>query len=476
MTPTLASPGTRTTSAAADLAPSAGPRPDAPGLPRPPAPPRPRAPLPNSRTLRLAAEWASGVRAVPLWFSYDGWLGVALEPPTTTAFGPVRTSADAHRPYRLDALSLTVAGQEEPLVIGADRQCALFWSESAVEKFLLPYMASVAAWDSGAFLIHALLKAWYGYSADRVQVVALALACGPGVEPGVVTMADLVNVVFAPVEPGGLGTLRMRALSEFLDQPGFVGPERGPPAAPAERVPGVLGSVALRSRPAWAAGDLGSIPCRELAEFASGIRDQYLSFVPAGGEMQVVACPGPDPCGVVGEAFGCLTQRRRPDRPAVEALSAVVNGEIAPMVGFSDPLTSVAPDALFWTAGAVEKLMVPYYASVTGRSSPFSVPRLLGKWDGIIPPTGPGGEEQAVQVLQTVLDSAPPADTPFSSQVFAVAHLPRSEYVPEEDSGGGGSVSRSASLLLEDRTYMLRYDGQRFMADRVGRAPGAPLQ
>ena len=64
-----------------------------------------------------------------------------------------------------------------PLTISGDHASALFWGESAVEKFLISYYASVAADDAPRFL-ERLFDAWYGYPAELVQVCAVAYLCG----------------------------------------------------------------------------------------------------------------------------------------------------------------------------------------------------------------------------------------------------------------------------------------------------------
>jgi hypothetical protein len=61
-------------------------------------------------------------------------------------------------------------------------------------------------------------------------------------------------------------------------------------------------------------------------------------------------------------------------------------------------------DAVFWTAAAVEKFVVPYYASVYGDQAPKQM-------------------EKVIKVLGTVRDPG------NGVEPFALAHMPKSEYV-----------------------------------------------
>lgn len=148
---------------------------------------------------------------------------------------------------------------------------------------------------------------------------------------------------------------------------------------------------------------------REIAETASGLRNQDLYFIIKGEpatytwqatppkpseDTVVIHCNGvDDPPTQVGYArIGAHS-----DAP-VNLLSI----KVPPMA--PHPGGTYAADAVFWSVSAVEKFLVPYYASVYGDQGP----------------------QMAQQVLQ-ILDTAA-AD---EGDAFAVAHLPSSEYVPE---------------------------------------------
>ena len=148
---------------------------------------------------------------------------------------------------------------------------------------------------------------------------------------------------------------------------------------------------------------------REIAETASGLRNENLYFVirgdPAAYTWQttppepsedtvVIHCNGVDdpPSQVSFARIGT------PGDTPVNLLCITVP-PLAPHPG-----GTYAADAVFWSVSAVEKFLVPYYASVYGDQGP----------------------QMAQQVLQ-ILDTAAAAE----GDAFAVAHLPSSEYVPE---------------------------------------------
>jgi hypothetical protein len=152
---------------------------------------------------------------------------------------------------------------------------------------------------------------------------------------------------------------------------------------------------------------------RLIAESASGMRDQDLYFVvsgePAGYSWQtdpveagddtvVIHCaPVADPVPTVNYAtIGAGSERQR-----VNLLDIAVPG----VWPHKDPGKHHHADAVFWSISAVEKFLVPYYASVYGDQGPA----------------------YARNVMDAMLH--PDADT--EERTFAIAHLPSSEYVTE---------------------------------------------
>ena len=75
-----------------------------------------------------------------------------------------------------------------------------------------------------------------------------------------------------------------------------------------------------------------------------------------------------------------------------------------------------AGDSVFWTQSAVEKFMVPYYASVYAGEAAEKIAAILGLL----------GSTQQIQPASGEVD-----ETPY--EVFALIHLPQSEYVPASE-------------------------------------------
>lgn len=144
---------------------------------------------------------------------------------------------------------------------------------------------------------------------------------------------------------------------------------------------------------------------RRAAEAASGTRDSdvYVEVEPRRG--------GSEP----GETIIIVHDKRPPDREESVVVHARTSGsvrrsvvkhaQVSPNPDGSEPfdLTAVGADSVFWSDGAVEKFLVPYYASVHGGNAVQWVGKLLQVW--------------RMEKLEQQAD------------VFALAHLPKSDYV-----------------------------------------------
>jgi hypothetical protein len=89
-------------------------------------------------------------------------------------------------------------------------------------------------------------------------------------------------------------------------------------------------------------------------------------------------------------------------------------------------------DAVFWSLAAVEKFMVPYYASVYGDQG--------------------AAHAQAVMDLLRIPDTHLDADEDTEAQAFALVHLPSSEYVTEH-------VPHVAALRVDGRHTFVKSAG-----------------
>jgi hypothetical protein len=110
-----------------------------------------------------------------------------------------------------------------------------------------------------------------------------------------------------------------------------------------------------------------------------------------------------------------------------------------PLVTDSQFTGTAAADAVFWSASAVEKFLVPYYASVFGDQAPSIVTRLVG----IFVPPGSPELSPGTGVTQD--------DDPF----YAVVHLPSSEYLGMSITGNNVSGGNRIPEL-----YGLRRSGK----------------
>lgn len=170
---------------------------------------------------------------------------------------------------------------------------------------------------------------------------------------------------------------------------------------------------------------------RALAEYASSFRgkDVYFTHTKT-GDWDASHEPPPNPRGqmVVHVHNGAV-----PDRPRVIAgiLLALRSGsehvhDKPSVVDLSNislpgkPGRTVAADATFWSEAAVEKFLLPYYSSVYGDRADLVVPKLLN----VFYPTrhGRGSPAGSGEV-----------------QAFAIAHIPKSEYVTVGGANPGSS-------------------------------------
>ncbi|HEY0021742.1 MAG TPA: hypothetical protein VGB24_02500 [Longimicrobium sp.] len=156
---------------------------------------------------------------------------------------------------------------------------------------------------------------------------------------------------------------------------------------------------------------------RRVAETASAYRykDIWITVGPEDGQLVIRvhdAKPTCEDCAIFPIAkvdYG--------SSPSVEV--ATIGSESNPVdllnlevpAGQMIPAGTYAADAVFWSQSAVEKFMIPYYASVYG--------------------------DQADVVVQTLLTVLKPAaqDGSEPDPAFAIAHLPGSEYVTLANEG-----------------------------------------
>jgi len=371
------------------------PRPDEPGGTCPPLLPM------DCTTLRMMAAWAGALPNQRVEFVYNGDPETSSYP-TLSLFNPFAqpkcgVSVPSYtRARRADMASIDctvnlAGGTAAPLsvtgrlVAAVTWDCA-FWSESAVEKFVVPYVAMLGGPQAQAFL-DKLLLAWNGYPAERLAFGLLRRGAAPRTPS--LDLCSLFDVAYVDVPGRSISTASLR---EFLD--GCT-----PPPVPAE-IPVPCWRCEPGGEPATLPDQLS---LRRLAEWVSACRDELFlfSFDTARGQFWPMSQPGCAPL-----VIGGFTPRTRADRPAVQSvtLRSAAGGEavLAPDVA----------DAVFWGSGSVNHVMLPYYASVYGGQALQVLSQILDVWN--VPADGPG----------TASLAADPA-------VYALVHLPKSDWDPE---------------------------------------------
>jgi hypothetical protein len=195
---------------------------------------------------------------------------------------------------------------------------------------------------------------------------------------------------------------------------------------------------------------------RRIAETASGMRYQDTWFEVTDTEVLIY---DHEPTNVPpGSTVIKCTAWQAPPIPPVTAAHITAEGvrhdllKVAvpeqEMQGWEGPKW-LAADAVFWSAAAVEKFLVPYYASTYGSLAPKAVAQLMNVF---VPPGSPELEGNAMMELVDAPDapdfvsnlgtpSVSVTDPPDYDQPFAIVHLPSSEYAAEPPGiETGGSV------------------------------------
>jgi hypothetical protein len=183
-----------------------------------------------------------------------------------------------------------------------------------------------------------------------------------------------------------------------------------------------------------------SIQLRLIAEAASGLRGEPVHFVagPKGGVREFYphekggALPRDLPPGDELVVIPALTQDVAPLRPPLTTATIQAQGVALPIDLLNLPNGLGAADAVFWSESSVEKFLIPYYASVYGNQAARAVGDILEAFHG-----DRGG--------------GPPASggrlTDPDALTYAMAHIPKSEYVTLADST---DVGASLAVIFED--------------------------
>lgn len=358
-------------------------------------------------TLRMMAAWAGALANQRVDFVYNGdpdhqshpltLFNPASPAPcgvTIPSFTPARradlASIDCTVSYVRDRDSAldTISGR---LVAAVSWDCA-FWSESAVEKFVVPFVATLGGPQAQAF-IGQLLLAWNGYPDDRRAFGLLRRGAAPH-ELGL-DLCTLFDVAYVDVAARSVEVMPLRTFLEGCRPH----PRPEPIDVPCWRCEPGEEPATLPTQQSL----------RVLAEWVSACRDElYLfSFEAAGDQFWPMSKPSAAPL-----VIGGFTPKTRPDRPRVDSVT------LRSAQGGQSVLAPEIADAVFWGTGAVEHVMLPYYTSVYGGKALSVLGAILDTWNAspLIPSS---------------------ADVEGDPAVYALVHLPKSDWDPavtlEED-------------------------------------------
>jgi hypothetical protein len=187
------------------------------------------------------------------------------------------------------------------------------------------------------------------------------------------------------------------------------------------------GPSADESRPERAV--LTATELRQLAEWAHSVRGEHMCMVVFPRRPGEALWYTPLPA-VVAERMGpeyivipVETRNRVADRPAVRGMKIELRNkptdEKGEEVDFFEKCWEAYgtyPDAMFWTESSVEKFLLPYYASVYSSSDAVSerIKEIDDLFDGKVPPR-----------MASAMEGAKDGEV----TVYAMVHLPKSEYV-----------------------------------------------
>jgi hypothetical protein len=313
---------------------------------------------------------------------------------------------------------------------------AVFWSDSAVKKFLVPYVASCGGCDAG-ILLQKLDQAWSA-SPGAKKVYAL-MHVAPTQFNTPLDLGNALWVVFADAD----GVLGAQPLDEFVPEPPSGG-ESKLPQVPVS-VPYRRGSMAVQPQyPDY-------ITLRAMAEYAASLASQPYYFVFRAGKKafdKPISAELPTDLQPGDFVVPVQTPTVPADRPELGALWFQPEGREAKDIGRMG-------DAMFWSTGAIEQFMYPYYASKLGFAAPENLVTMRQAWDpAYVPPTP---EQLAEEEGASFAMRGESAFTTNDTEVYALIHLPRSDWV----TGGEAVIDAEAQAwdnLSDEEREVLRDD------------------
>mgnify|MGYP006136957019 CR=1 FL=1 len=386
--------------------------------------------------LRTLAECAAGLEHdTDFAFTPDGNLEITSKPQA----GRVAVPARGKGKYPRNVVRLHTApgedGRVEELRLEAGIADAVFWSDSAVHKFVVPYVASCACHDAPQKL-GMLISAWNYYPADRVTVHALAhvLKDGDGIP---LAIENRIHVIYAERRNGREGTILARLpLSEFVKA--YPSPQGGSGGGePVNAGGNGNGAGSAQPQVAYRRGgesDRGQRPdytvLRALAEHACALATEPQYFMFKAGEhgfrhKTTTEMPELEPGDLVIPAYTPTVPPQRPRLHGVWCDSE--DGGTANLAAGSD--------AMFWSDGAIEQFMLPYYASKGGLQLGLrELTEMTDMWSGEASP-GPDGVGNQGNYPYSFPSRPKGSRYVVRTSTYAIVHLSTSQYVEENAQG-----------------------------------------
>lgn len=283
---------------------------------------------------------------------------------------------------------------------------AMFWSDAAVQKFVLPYYASCMGFFAPERLT-SLQAAWNG-TAEGTQVVALMHVTGAPV-------GQAGNPV--PVEPLWVvyvqnNVLQTTPLSVFPTSGAAV---EAPPLSPAgSYFPPDLSTVG--AYPEY-------IALRAMAEWSASLSAEpmYFSYDAAQGTFGTPSTDAGDGSTITVPVYNPLAPLDR--LPPSQVTLEMTGNPSIDLLG-----QGPGADAIFWSTGAIEQFMLPYYASTDGFEGLLDLAAIVIAWD--------------------------------DPEVVGLVHIPRSVWVTEE-------MQFTLTTAAAAEIHLVRSDGSRVPASRV---------
>lgn len=366
--------------------------------------------------LRLLAECAVGMVDEPVEFFFKGGQELLIgRPEQEIRPRDVLVPALDTGRYPANSVTLQVEGPHDPRRppnVPVGQANAVFWSDAAVQKFLFPYISSCAG-DRAAKVLEDLQGAWNFYP-EQVEVYAL-VHVNRFAPDAVLEIDRCIHVAYVEVSEDRRSGLRMLPLADFIvEYP--AGDTKKSLTAPIT-VPYYRGTDTRRPQ------TLNYQTLRALAEWACSIRDETQYFVFRKGKKGVgrphINPPTVFPGDIVVPA---LTPTVPANRPSLHGVWLQPEG--------TEHNSDMAKngDALFWSTGAIEQFLFPYYASKAGFQSLPDLADMVTVWTGREPQLGTQARRDGNAAFDT-------EDEPTGTEVAALIHLHTSEWTEVTEEG-----------------------------------------